>query len=232
MTADRSKFRVLVVDNEPAVRRLLRLNLAEAGYLVREADSGRGGLGELALEKPDAVILDLELPDIPGETMVASLRAETAVPVLALSTSAEEGQKIAAFDAGADDYVVKPFSSGELLARVRAMLRRIKPAVAANVFRFGTIEIDLARRRVTKSGKVVKLTSMEYALLQLFVTHREKALTHGQILAELWGPRAEGQTHYLRTYMMRLRRKLEVDGDAPRHFLTESGVGYRFVVNA
>ncbi|HEY4299607.1 MAG TPA: response regulator [Candidatus Didemnitutus sp.] len=231
MGAPLTKPSVLVIDDEHQVRRLLRANLGDAGYVVREADTGRKGLDELKREAPDAVILDLELPDLSGGPLVATLRAGSAVPVLALSADGQEQTKIAALDAGADDFLVKPFGTGELLARIRALLRRIKPGVAANLFTFGNNQVDLGRRRVTKSGKTAKLTSMEYALLQLFITHREKALTHRQILVELWGPRAEGRTHYLRTYMMRLRRKLEDDWSYPKHFLTESGIGYRFVVS-
>lgn len=229
MNADPTKTAVLVIDDEVQIRRLLRLTLEDAGYAVREAETGQAGLQELAREAPDAVILDLGLPDVPGVEVLSRLRLHSAIPVLILSVFGQEGSKIAGLDAGADDYLTKPFGDGELLARLRALLRRIKPAVAANVFGFGDIEVDLERRRVTKHGGVVKLTSMEYALLQLFITHRDKALTHRQILRELWGPKAEGQTHYLRTYMMRLRRKLEDEIDVPRYFQTESGIGYRFV---
>ena len=224
-----TKSAVLVIDDEVQIRRLLRLTLEDAGYAVREAETGQAGLREVAREAPDAVILDLGLPDVPGVEVLSRLRLQSAIPVLILSVFGQEGSKIAGLDAGADDYLTKPFGDGELLARLRALLRRIKPAVASNVFGFGDIEVDLERRRVTKHGGVVKLTSMEYALLQLFITHRDKALTHRQILRELWGPKAEGQTHYLRTYMMRLRRKLEDELDVPRYFQTESGIGYRFV---
>ena len=229
MNTDPTKSAVLVIDDEVQIRRLLRLTLEDAGYAVREAETGQAGLREVAREAPDAVILDLGLPDVPGVEVLSRLRLQSAIPVLILSVFGQEGSKIAGLDAGADDYLTKPFGDGELLARLRALLRRIKPAVASNVFGFGDIEVDLERRRVTKHGGVVKLTSMEYALLQLFITHRDKALTHRQILRELWGPKAEGQTHYLRTYMMRLRRKLEDELDVPRYFQTESGIGYRFV---
>jgi two-component system KDP operon response regulator KdpE len=229
MNADPTKPDVLVIDDEVQIRRLLRLTLEDAGYRVREAETGRGGLEEVQREMPDAVILDLGLPDLTGVDVLHALRQTSALPVLILSVFGQESSKVAALDAGADDYLTKPFGGAELLARLRALLRRIKPAVASNAFRFGPIEVDLTRRRVTKEGRAVKLTSMEYALLQLFITHRDKALTHRQILCELWGPKAEGQTHYLRTYMMRLRRKLEDELDAPRFFQTESGIGYRFV---
>ena len=229
MIADPARFKVLVIDDEVQIRRLLRLTLEDAGYVVREADSGGSGLDEARRDPPDAIILDLGLPDINGVEVVAHLRGESAVPVLILSVFGQEGSKIAALDAGADDYLTKPFGDGELLARLRALLRRIKPAVASNTFRFGAVEVDFARRRVTREGHAVKLTAMEYALLQLFIAHRDKALNHRQILRELWGPKAESQTHYLRTYMMRLRRKLEDELDAPKFFQTESGIGYRFV---
>jgi two-component system KDP operon response regulator KdpE len=220
---------ILVVDDEAQLRRLLRLTLEEAGYTVREAETGEAALREFARRAPDAVILDLGLPDLPGVEVLARLRQSSSVPVLILSVFAQEDRKIAGLDAGADDYLTKPFGDGELRARLRALLRRIKPALATNAFRFGPIEVDTKRRRISRDGHAIKLTSMEYALLQLFITHRDKALTHRQMLRELWGPKAEGQTHYLRTYVMRLRRKLEDDADTPRYFQTESGIGYRFV---
>lgn len=229
MSADPARCEVLVVDDEVQIRRLLRLTLEDAGYLVREAETGEAGLGEAMRAAPDVIILDLGLPDRPGVEVLAQLRCRSAVPVLILSVFGQEGSKIAALDAGADDYLTKPCGDGELLARLRALLRRIKPAVATNAFRFGSVEVDFARRRVRRGGQAVKLTSTEYALLQLFITHRDKALNHRFILRELWGPKAESQTHYLRTYMMRLRRKLEDEWAAPRYFQTESGVGYRFV---
>ncbi len=229
MSFEPARAEILVIDDEVQIRRLLRLTLEDAGYQVREAESGWAGLQSAAAKAPDAVILDLGLPDLPGLEVLARLRKESALPVLILSVFGQEGSKIAGLDAGADDYLTKPFSDGELLARLRALLRRVKPAVAANRFTIGPIAVDIARRRVTHHGRTVKLTSMEYALLQMFITHRDKALTHRQILRELWGPKAEGQTHYLRTYMMRLRRKLEDEPDSPQYFQTESGIGYRFV---
>ena len=229
MSAESTKSEVLVIDDEIQIRRLLRMTLEGAGYVVREADTGRAGQEEVLRHSPDAIILDLGLPDEPGVEMLKRLREWNPVPVLILSVFGQEGSKVAGLDAGADDYLTKPFGGGELLARLRALLRRIKPAVATNVFHFGRVEVDLAHRRVTKDGQPLKLTSMEYALLQLFITHRDKVLTHRQVLRELWGPKAESQTHYLRTYMLRLRRKLEDDLDAPRYFQTESGIGYRFL---
>ncbi|MBS0664748.1 MAG: response regulator [Verrucomicrobia bacterium] len=229
MTADPTRPDILVVDDEIQIRRLLRLTLEAAGYAVREAPTAQAGQAELVRRGPDAVILDLGLPDESGIELLRRLREWSPVPVVILSVLGQEDRKVAALDAGADDYLTKPFGSAELLARLRALLRRIKPAVAASRFRFGRIEVDLAARRVARDGAPLHLTSMEYALLQLFVAHRDKVLTHRQILRELWGPNAERHTHYLRTYMLRLRRKLEDDADFPRHFLTESGVGYRFV---
>ena len=232
MSAESSKPEVLVIDDEVQIRRLLRMTLEEAGYAVREADTARAGQDEVLRHVPDAIILDLGLPDESGVEMLKRLREWNPVPVLILSVFGQEGSKVAGLDAGADDYLTKPFGGGELLARLRALLRRIKPAVATNVFKFSRVEVDLARRRVTKDGQAVKLTSMEYALLQLFIMHRDKVLTHRQVLRELWGPKAESQTHYLRTYMLRLRRKMEDDLDSPRHFQTESGIGYRFLSEA
>ena len=232
MSAEAGKPEVLVIDDEVQIRRLLRMTLEEAGYHVREAETAKAGQAEVVKHSPDAIVLDLGLPDEPGLDLLKRLREWNPVPVLILSVFGHEGSKIAGLDAGADDYLTKPFGGGELLARLRAVMRRIKPAVATNRFQFGAVEVDLANRRVTKHGQPLKLTSMEYALLQLFIAHRDKVLTHRQILRELWGPKAETQTHYLRTYMLRLRRKLEGDLAAPRYFQTESGIGYRFLSEA
>ncbi len=220
---------VLVIDDEIQIRRLVRRILVEAGYTVREAENGQAGLNEVARLAPAAIILDLGLPDIPGLVVLQRLREKGAIPVLILSVFTHEGSKIAGLDAGADDYLTKPFADGELLARLRAVQRRIRFSLPSNTFRFDRVEIDFARRTITKRGRLVKLTSMEYALLELFVRHRDKVLTHRQILRELWGPKSEMQTHYLRTFMLRVRRKLEDDLDSPKYFRTESGVGYRFV---
>lgn len=220
---------ILVIDDEVQIRRLLRITLEAAGYAVREADAGQLGLSEAALRRPDAIILDLGLPDLGGLDVLGRLREWSQVPVLILSVLGEESQKIAALDAGADDYLTKPFGGGELLARLRVLLRRSHPADEASIVKFGPVEIDLTRRTVVKNGADVKLTAKEYAFLRLLVIHRGKVLTHRQILRELWGPNAEDQTHYLRVYMTHLRQKLEPEPATPRYFKTESGIGYRLV---
>lgn len=229
MKADR-KMGILVVDDEAQIRRLLRYTLEEAGYEAREADSGRVALGEIALRAPDLVILDLNLPDTPGTEVLRALRQLCSVPVLVLTVLGHEQSKIESLDAGADDYLVKPFSGGELLARLRALLRRSsQEAVVESVFQFGPIQVDLDRSKVLRDGKVVRLTAMEFSLLRLLVANRDKVMTHRHILRELWGPQAVSSTNYLRIYMMRLRKKLGGDAASARHFQTESGVGYRFV---
>ncbi|HVW21987.1 MAG TPA: response regulator [Opitutaceae bacterium] len=221
---------ILVVDDEAQIRRLLRYTLEEAGYAVREADNGRTALGEIALQAPNLVILDLGLPDTAGVNVLRALRPLCAAPVIILSVLAHETGKIEALDAGADDYLTKPFGGGELLARLRALLRRVQSVPAVEpTFRFGPIQVDLERSRVTREGRPVKLTAIEYGLLRLLVANRDKVLTHRHLLRELWGPQATKNTNYLRIYMMRLRRKLGEDVDSAGHFQTESGVGYRFV---
>ena len=228
MSPDTFHPEVLVIDDEVQIRRLLRVTLEGAGFRVRETDRGELGLAEAATKRPDAIILDLGLPDLRGIEVLRRLREWSRLPVLILSVRGEEADKIEALDAGADDYLSKPFGGGELLARLRAMLRRVQSPEEESSLRFGDVEIDFARRVVTKAGAVVKLTPKEYGLLRLLVLHRGRVITHRQILRELWGPKAEEQTQYLRVYMTHLRQKLENDPNQPRFFRTESGIGYRF----
>jgi len=219
---------VLVIDDEAQIRRLLRVTLEGAGFRVREAEGGELGLVEAATKRPDAIILDLGLPDLPGIEVLKRLREWSRLPILILSVRGQEADKIEALDAGADDYLSKPFGGGELLARLRAMLRRAQTREEESGVSFGEVEIDFARRVVTKAGTAVKLTPKEYGLLRLLVLHRGRVITHRQLLRELWGPKAEEQTQYLRVYMAHLRQKLENDPNQPRFFKTESGIGYRF----
>ena len=220
---------VLVIDDEVQIRRLLRLMLEGGGYRVREADSGRLGLSEAAASQPDGILLDLGLPDMDGTAVVGRLREWTQAPVLVLTVRNGEDDKIAALDAGADDYLTKPFSSRELLARLRALLRRSHAAAEPTAVNFGDVTIDLAARIVRRAGAEIKLTTKEYALLRLLAQHRGRVITHRQILRELWGPHAEESTSYLRVQMTHLRKKLEADPHQPRHLKTEAGIGYRLV---
>jgi two-component system KDP operon response regulator KdpE len=228
MTTEPRKPEVLVIDDEIQIRRLLRVTLETGGYMVRDCDCGQVGLSEIAFRRPDAVVLDLGLPDISGVEVLRRLREWTQVPVLILSVLGHEDDKVAALDAGADDYLTKPFNGRELLARLRVMLRHVQPEDGISIVRFGAIEIDFSRRTVTKHGEAVSLTAKEYDLLRLFVSHRGKVLTHRQILRDVWGPNAEERNHYLRVYMDRLRRKLEENPKRPKIFETVLGVGYRF----
>jgi two-component system, OmpR family, KDP operon response regulator KdpE len=221
--------RVLIIDDEVQIRRLLRLMLEGAGYLVHEADTGQLGLTEAAAGQPDGIVLDLGLPDMDGTSVVARLREWSQTPILVLTVRDGEDDKIAALDAGADDYLTKPFSSRELLARIRALLRRAHPASEPTVVSFGDVTIDIAARIVRRGGAEVKLTAKEYSLLRLLAQHRGRVITHKQILRELWGPHAEDCTPYLRVQMTHLRKKLEADPQQPRHLKTESGVGYRLI---
>jgi len=227
---DERKADVLLVDDEEQIRRLLRCTLEDDGYSVREAATGRIALGEIALQEPGFMILDLGLPDTSGIEVLRTMRLHCSAPVLILTVLGHEKNKIAALDAGADDYLVKPFRSGELLARVRALLRRVQaPLTVGSQFVFGRIQVDLVRSRVLCDGRLVKLTNLEYKLLRLLVINHDKVLTHRYILNELWGPQATEYTHYLRAYILRLRKKLDDAVDSTGHFQTESGVGYRFV---
>lgn len=221
---------ILLVEDEKEIRHFVCAALTEQGFRVAEAATMAQGLIEAGTRKPDLIVLDLGLPDGDGEQFVRELRAWSSVPVLVLSARWSETDKIDVLDAGADDYLTKPFSVGELLARVRALLRRnARFGEAENaVVRFGEVEIDLMRRLVTRSGETVHLTPIEYRLLSLLVGNAGKVMTHRHLLREVWGPSYVESSHYLRIYVGHLRQKLESDPAQPQHFLTETGVGYRF----
>jgi two-component system KDP operon response regulator KdpE len=223
------KSTALVIDDELQMRRLLRVCLEANGYRVLEAATGTEGIAEAAQHPPDVVILDLGLPDMEGVAVLKRLREWSRVPVVVLSVRDREEDKIAALDNGADDYVTKPFSSGELLARLRVAQRHAAPSSETTVFRSGQLEVDLAARVVKLKSREVKLTATEYSLLRLFVQHAGKVLTHRQILREVWGPNYVEQTHYLRVYLAHLREKLEANPAQPELLITEPGVGYRLV---
>lgn len=223
--------KVLIVEDEQQIRRFVRAALEEEGCRVFEAESGKRGLIEAGTRKPDLVILDLGLPDIDGVEFIADLRTWTQLPILILSAHAAEDDKIQALDAGADDYLSKPFGVRELLARVRALLRRQSGQVAMGPrVQFGDIDIDLSRRMVTRAGQPLHLTQIEYRLLSLMLAHPDRVLTHRFLLREVWGPSFVESNHYLRVYVGHLRQKLEHDPAQPKHLLTETGVGYRFQI--
>lgn len=225
-----SACRIVIVDDEPQIRRFLCAALDAQGFQVFEADTGQRGLTEAATRKPDAMILDLGLPDMDGVEVVKRLREWSSMPVIVLSARSMEADKIAALDAGADDYLTKPFGVGELLARLRVALRHAaRPAGQGNEgpFKVGDLVVDLAQRRVSVASREVHLTPIEYRLLALLVKHSGMVLTHRQLLREVWGPGHVERSHYLRIYMAQLRHKLEADPARPRYLLTETGVGYR-----
>ena len=219
--------RVLIVDDEPAIRRFLRATLSAHGYDIFEAADGQSALTATAAARPDLIILDLGLPDMDGVQVTRQLREWTQIPILIVSVRGQENDKIAALDAGADDYVTKPFGVGELLARMRVALRHAIPAAEEPVFVAGDLAVDLARREVRFGGREVQLTPTEYDLLRVLVTHAGKVLTHRQLLREVWGVGYEQETHMLRVNISNLRRKLEPDPTRPRYLRTEPGVGYR-----
>jgi len=221
--------RILVVDDEKQIRRVLRTALAGDGYAVAEAASGREGLSQTALFHPDLVILDLGLPDLEGTEVIRRLREWTQTPIIVLSVREQEDDKIEALDAGADDYVTKPFSMGELLARIRVTLRHTAKTTAEPVLAFGDLSIDLSSRRVALKGSEVRLTPLEYELLKYLALQAGKVVTHTQVLKAVWGPNSQEETHYLRIYVAHLRRKIEADPSQPRYLITEPGVGYRLV---
>ncbi len=229
---------VVVIEDEPQIRRFVRSALEAEGWQVHEADTAKKGLTEAGTRKPDLLVLDLGLPDGDGLDVIRDVRGWSAVPIIVLSARSDEADKIAALDAGADDYLTKPFGVGELLARVRANLRRpraaaadgVTPEEASPVFRFGEVEVDRQARVVRRAGAEVHLTPIEYRLLSVLMANAGRVLTHRQLLREVWGPSHADQSHYLRIYMGHLRQKLEADPAQPVHLLTETAVGYRLLV--
>ena len=225
--------RVLVVDDEAALRRALEVNLSAIGYQVEVVGTGEHAIEAIVRDLPDLVVLDLGLPGISGVEVIESVRAWNRVPIIVLSAREGERDKVAALDAGADDYVTKPFGIDELLARIRAALRRVDvPSGAEPVVRTSRFTVDLLDRSVTKDGEVVRLTPTEWHMLEVLTRHQGRLVSQRQLLQEVWGPEYEDEAHYLRVYMAQLRRKLEDDPANPVFFVTEVGRGYRFVPDA
>lgn len=221
--------RVLVIDDEPAIRRAVGTNLGRHGFRVSEAETGQQGLDLFTSFRPDVVILDLSLPDIDGLQVIKSIRERKATPIIILSVRGGERDKVSALDLGADDYLTKPFSVGELLARIRVALRHIAQPSNSAVFHTGDLEVNVEQRRVRVGTKDVELSPTEYDLLKLFVSHPDRVLTHSMLVHEVWGPEYGTESHYLHVYVARLRKKLETDPQRPRYLITEPGVGYRLV---
>lgn len=224
---------IIVIEDDPPIRRFLRTGLSTQGFTVFEADSGKQGIVEAGMRKPDLVILDLGLPDMDGVDVIKAIRAWSELPIIILSARSSEQHKISALDAGADDYLTKPFGFGELLARMRVALRhanRPPEQLQAEVFVTANLKVDLHKRVVSVDDREVHLTPIQYRLLTVLVKHAGKVLTHQQILKHVWGPSYQENAHYLRIYMSQLRQKLEADPTQPQFLLTESGVGYRLKV--
>ena len=228
------KSRVLIIEDEADIRRFVRMALESEGHEAFEADSIKRGLIEAGTRRPGLVILDLGLPDGDGVDFIRDLRGWSTCPVIVLSARSNEADKIAALDAGADDYLVKPFGAGELMARVRAQLRRNTQQSTASepLIRFGEVCIDLTRRVVERDGQPLHLTPIEYRLLTYLVAQPNRVVTHRQLLKVVWGPGHAEDTHYVRVHMANLRKKIETDASMPRHVITEAGIGYRFVLGA
>ncbi len=229
-TSEAVATKVLVVDDEPQIVRALRINLSVRGYDVITAATGGAALRAAADRHPDVVVLDLGLPDMDGIEVLAGLRGWTSAPVIVLSARTDSADKVEALDAGADDYVTKPFGMDELLARLRAAVRRgaIDPDASAPVVTTDSFTVDLAAKKVTKRGETVHLTPTEWGMLEMLVRNRGKLVGRRELLREVWGPSYATETHYLRVYLAQLRRKLEDDPSRPKHLLTEAGMGYRF----
>lgn len=221
---------ILVIDDEVQIRRLLRISLESHGYKVEEASTGKDGLVQVAMVRPDIIVLDLSLPDADGLEILKELRSWNKTPVLILSVKDSEKDKIQLLDAGADDYLTKPFSVGELLARIRVMFRHLIPISREAVFTSSHLRVDLGKRIVLFNNEEVKLTPTEYSILRYLILHAGKVITQTQIMREVWGPNFEGETNYLRVYIAQLRKKIELDSSNPQLIITEPGVGYRLIM--
>jgi len=224
-----SGARILVIDDEPQIRRLLKVSLAAHGYEVDECKNGQEGINRAAVFKPDLILLDLGLPDIDGKAVVVAIREWSKVPILILTARDQEGEKIEALDAGADDYITKPFSMGELLARLRVALRHAITSENAPIITCGDLVVDLVGRHVMRGDKEIKLTPTEYEILKVLAQNIGKVLTHKYLLKTVWGTAYNEDTHYIRVYIGQLRRKVEVNPAQPQYIITESGVGYRLM---
>jgi two-component system, OmpR family, KDP operon response regulator KdpE len=225
---------VVLIEDEPQIRRFLRATLTGQGYRLFETTTGADGLVEVGSRQPDVIIIDLGLPDMDGIDVIRRLREWTAAPIIVLSARGQERDKVVALDAGADDYVSKPFGAGELLARIRVALRRTAGAsheADEAAFTVGELQVDRLRRHVSLGGTEVRLTPTEYKLLTTLIRHAGKVVTHQQLLREVWGPAHTDQAHYVRIYMAHLRHKLEAEPARPRYLLTEPGVGYRLAAD-
>ena len=223
---------IIIIEDEPTIRRFVRMSLEAEGCQVFEADSIKRGLIEAGTRNPDMVVLDLGLPDGNGVDFIQDLRSWSDIPIIVLSARTAEADKVEALDAGADDYLTKPFGAAELLARVRAQLRHRARAtgVEQSVLEFGKLRVDFSRRLVEREGKPLHLTPIEYRLLSYLAANADSVLTHHQLLKNVWGPVHAEDSHYVRVYMAHLRKKIEDDPSQPKHILTEAGVGYRFVI--
>ena len=221
---------IVVVEDEANIRRFIRMSLEAEGWQVFEADTLKRGLIEAGTRQPDLVVLDLGLPDGDGVDFIRDLRTWSEIPIIVLSARTTEVDKVGALDAGADDYLTKPFGAAELLARVRAQLRRqSRSGSGSTVFQFGKVRVDLGKRLAERDGQPLHLTPIEYRLLAYLITHPDGVLTHRQLLKNVWGPSHVEDSHYVRVFMGMLRKKIEDDPSQPRHLVTETGVGYRFV---
>lgn len=225
----REEIRILLIDDEKAIRNVVRMSLESGGYKICEATDGKSGISEATNFHPHLVLLDLGLPDMNGLEVLKELRKWTRVPIIILTVTDDEQTKVNLLDAGADDYLTKPFGAKELQARVRVALRNLGLIEATPVFKSDDLEVDLSSRKVSVAGKEIKLTTTEYEVLSRLVRDHGKVIPQGQLLKQVWGSASEDQSHYLRIYINQLRKKIETNPSAPRHILTEPGVGYRLV---
>jgi len=231
----KSKIAVLVIEDEAPIRRFLKMTLTSQGYDFSEVVSGQEGMLKVASEKPDIIILDLGLPDMDGLEVTKQLREWTPTPIIVLSARGQEKDKVEALDAGADDYLTKPFGVAELMARARVALRRTMTSLngeTQSIFKFGDVEVDFVKRQVLKESRELHLTPIEYKLLSELIKYADRVVTHNHLLREAWGSEYSGETHYLRVYMAQLRRKLEKNPAQPKYLITEPGVGYRLKVSS